>query len=153
MHNLIIKSSLLLFISCSLTAFTNAPGGEGFEVYLDDKLIMQQYGSEMNSLKSVQLDQRSEKSILTVKYHHCGKVGKNRVISLLNADGKAIRQWRFSDKNEPLTPMNCAVRDILAASKGNAVFRLYYSSTELPKGRTIASVNIKQTSTTSVATN
>lgn len=135
------SKAFMLILACSLFAFTTKPGGEGFEVYLDNNLAIQQHGSAMDNIKSLRLNENSKNSIITIKYHHCGKVGKNRVIALKDEKGKTLKEWKFPDVSAPVSPMKCAVKDIIDV-KGSTVVTLYYSSTELPKGRTIAGVNL-----------
>ena len=47
--------SMLLTISVALFSFSSTKnnfGGEGFEVYLNDKLVLQQYGKDMDKKKT-----------------------------------------------------------------------------------------------------
>jgi hypothetical protein len=56
----VVFLSLLLTVSVALSSFSSTKnnfGGEGFEVYLNDKLVLQQYGKEMDIVKNLQLDQ------------------------------------------------------------------------------------------------
>lgn len=139
---------VVLTACAGLFSFSSRWGGEGFEIYLNNKLVIQQFGVQMANARSLQLDQRFANEQLTVKYYHCGQVGKNRHISIRDAQNKVLKDWSFADAKN--TRLNCPVNEILALQKGvnaNSI-NLYYSSTELPKGRllvTIVSSNANQT--------
>ena len=147
MKAIISKTMVLAAVCAALFSFAPKPGGEGFEIYLDNKLVLQQFGSEMNTVKNLQLPQSAVNGQLTVKYHHCGRIGKNRVITIRNEQNKMLKEWRFTDAIVPVAAMNCNVKDILNLKKGNTSnkFRLYYSSSELPGGRMLASVVLNTT--------
>jgi len=133
---------VLLFLSLILFSFTGNRGGEGFEIYLNSKLVLQQFGSQLNNVKSIQLDQNSPTDELTIKYHHCGQVGKNRSITIRDGQNKILKEWHFADVSKGSAAMSCYVKDIVGLKKGNGTItlNLYYSSTELPKGRQLASL-------------
>lgn len=147
LHNFISKAKgiqalVLVTLFGTLVSFSTTKGGEGFEIYLNNKLVLQQYGSQLNATKSLQLDQRNANDELTIKYHHCGKVGKNRTLVLKDGNNKVLKQWSFADGTDASNPMTCKVKDILSLQKKNAstTINLFYSSSELPKGRVLASI-------------
>lgn len=131
----------LLAIAITLFSFAGKTGGEGFEIYLNNKVVLQQFGNEMKVVKTLRLDQSNENDELSVRYHHCGKVGKNRVITIKDANDKVLKQWKFTDASNAVSSMTCKVKDILALQKGkDKTIQLFYSSTELPQGRQLASI-------------
>jgi len=136
-----LGASLALIFSLGLQSFTNK-GGEGFEIYLNSKLVLQQFGSQLNQVKSLQLDQSSSNDELTIKYHHCGQVGKNRSITIKDGQNKILKEWHFADVSKGGAAMTCKVKDIIGLKKGKGpvTLNLYYSSSELPKGRQLASL-------------
>jgi hypothetical protein len=141
----IVIASLLLLASFTLLSFTNSKGGEGFEIYLNSKLVLQQYGNQLNNVKSIQLDQSSPNDELTIKYHHCGQVGKNRSITIKDGQNKILKEWHFADVSTGNAAMTCKVKDITGLKKGNGAItlNLYYSSTELPKGKQLVSLVVE----------
>ena len=75
---LLIALSEVLFSFSVKTAGTISSykanlGGEGFEVYLNDKLVLQQYGNDMDKIKNLQLDQSASNGQLAIRYYHCGR--------------------------------------------------------------------------------
>jgi hypothetical protein len=138
-------ASVMLSVCFTLLSFTSNKGGEGFEIYLNKKLVLQQYGSDVNAVKSLQLDQRSANDELTIKYHHCGRVGKSRSITIKDGQNKILKEWHFADVATASAAMSCKVKDILGLKKANGpvTLNLYYSSSELPKGRQLASIVVE----------
>src|SRR5262245_44322990 len=137
--SLIAKTSLLLLGAFTLLSFTPPRGGEGFEIYLNGKLVVQKFGNQLNDVKSLQLDPGSANDELTIKYFHCGQIGKNRSLTIRDGQNKILKEWHFTDGK---TDMTCKVKDIIGTKKANGTvtLNLFYSSNELPKGRQIASL-------------
>jgi hypothetical protein len=133
--------SLLVALSVTLFSFSTPKGGEGFEIYIGSKLVLQKFGDKMNDVKSLQLDQHSSSDQLIIKYYHCGRTGKNRTITLKDDHNKVVKEWSFSDVSGSAS-MSCSVKDILNLKKGNSsnTYNLYYTSSELPKGRLLTSI-------------
>lgn len=141
----IAATALMLFASFTLLSFTNNKGGEGFEIYLNSKLVLQQFGSQLNNVKNLQLDQSSPNDELTIKYHHCGQVGKNRTITIKDGQNKILKEWHFADVSKGSAAMTCKVKDIVGLKKGNGTvtLNLYYTSSELPKGKQLVSLVVE----------
>lgn len=143
MKRIIIKTMTLVAMTATLFSFTNL-GGEGFEIYLNNKVVLQHYGKPDNAPKNIRLNAYAANDQLTVKYHHCGKVGKNRVLTIKDKQNKILKEWRFADAAVPFAPMNCNVKDILRLGKGNnSEFKLYYTSSELPGGRLLTTIIVE----------
>jgi hypothetical protein len=117
-------------------------GGEGFEVYINDKLVLQQYGEKMNAVKTLQLDQSVSNGQLAIRYYHCGRPGKNRVVTIKDDQNVVLKEWQFGDAKDATAKVCCNVKDILALPKIKAGRKvsLYYASTELPNGRLLATL-------------
>lgn len=134
----------LVTLSVTVSSFTEKSGGEGFEVYLNNRLLVQQFGTKMSTVHSIQLDQRFSGDQLVVKYYHCGQAGKNRVITIRDAQDKVLKQWKYpnnaaSSMASSEAGMSCPVKDILGLQKTNpGKLSLHYSSDQLPKGRLLA---------------
>jgi hypothetical protein len=137
-----IKRLAAVAVCAILFSFsTGSGGGEGFEIYLNNKLVLQQYGSDLNTTKTLNLDKAADNDQLSVRYHHCGRVGKSRTITIKDAQDKVLKEWKFTDVPDVAARMSCKVKDILGLRNGkNNTLKLYYSSTELPKGRLLASI-------------
>ena len=139
----ILKSNMIFLGLCvaMLSAYTPMPGGEGFEIYLNNKLVLQKYNSDIKQVATLQLDRRNANDQLSVKYHHCGKIGKDRVITVKDEKNKILRQWHFADVNTVQGAMTCNVKEILSLEKLKAnQLKLYYASSELPAGRQLVTI-------------
>ena len=116
-------------------------GGEGFEIFLNNKPVVQKFGTKMNVVETLKLDQSNANDELSVRYYHCGRIGKDRTITLKDANDQVLKQWKFTDVSNASASMSCKVKEILALQKGkDKTIKLYYASTELPKGRQLASI-------------
>lgn len=124
----------------SLLSFSPKPGGEGFEIYLNNKLLVQRFGQEMNTVQTISLTSLSAGDQLRVRYHHCGKAGKNRQITIRNSDNKILKEWKYTDR-DVASSMICPLNDIPSLKKTNTTLKLYYSSSELPEGRQLAAIS------------
>lgn len=125
----------------ALMSFTAPKGGEGFEIFLDNKVVLQKFGNQMNTVSVLELDAAAMNGELQVKYHHCGRVGKNRVITITNGEAKVLKTWRYDDTKEQAASMSCSVKEIInLQSPGAEKINLYYSSSELPGGRLLVSI-------------
>lgn len=141
MKSITSKTMALFAICTTLFSFSTKPGGEGFEIYLNNKVVLQQFGGDMNTVESLQLNSSGNNDKLTIKYHHCGKVGKNRIITVKDGQNKVLKQFRYADAVTPVSPMAVNVNDILSFKKKDNTLKLFYSSSELPNGRVLASIN------------
>jgi len=141
MKSIISKTLALVAVAATLLSFTANFGGEGFEISLNGKVVMQQFGKDMDKVKTLQLSAASPNDKITIRYHHCGRVGKNRIVTIKDGQNNLVKEWRFKDVQTALGDMSCNVRDLISLKKGdNPVLNLYYSSSELPNGRQLASV-------------
>ena len=141
MKKIIGKTFALVAVAATLLSFSPNFGGEGFEISLNGKIVLQRFGKNMDDVKTLQLNPASPNDKLTIRYHHCGKVGKNRTVTIKDAQDQLIKTWRFKDVETAVGGMSCSVQDIISLKKGNNnVFKLYYSSSELPGGRLLTSV-------------
>ncbi|HEU5165649.1 MAG TPA: hypothetical protein VFU29_08935 [Chitinophagaceae bacterium] len=144
---LLITLSAVLFsfslkTADALTSHKSKFGGEGFEVYLNDKLVLQQYGEKMNTVKTLELDQSASNGQLAIRYYHCGKPGKSRVVTIKDEQNVVLKEWKFGDAKDASAKVCCNVKDIFALPKFKAgkKVNLYYSASELPNGRLLATL-------------
>lgn len=132
---------MLLLFSTAIFSFSHKPGGEGYEVYVNGKVVLQRFGSEMNKPHTLRFTAGTENDEITVKYYHCGQKGKNRVLTVKDDQGNVLKEIRFEDEQSNANNMSCRVKDIISLKRGNASsLKLYYSSSELPGGRLLVSI-------------
>ena len=142
---LLIALSGVLFsfsVKTAETIYKNNFGGEGFEVYLNDKLVLQQYGNDMDKIKNLQLDQSASNGQLAIRYYHCGRPGKSRIVSIKDEQNVVLKEWKFGDAKDASAKVSCSVKDIVTLPKIKAgkKVNLYYAANELPNGRLLATL-------------
>lgn len=139
------KSLVILSVMAIVSffcSFTSPAGGEGFEIYLDNKLVIQQFNQDMKNLKNLPLNASNAKSELKVKFYHCGMIGKNRSLSLKDAKNTVLKQWQFNNETGKNFAISIPVGEVLALQRkaGNPTLYLYYSSKEVSGGRLLAGI-------------
>lgn len=130
---------VLLLSGTVLMSYAPSRGGEGFEVFLNNKLVVQLFGKNMNGASTLYLEPGADNEI-SIRYHHCGKTGKSRRVDIKNEKGKIIRTWHFADNAAPGNAMKFKINDIpgLKLLAGQVRWSIHYSSGELPAGRQLA---------------
>ncbi|MFY7840030.1 MAG: hypothetical protein ACOVP7_07120 [Lacibacter sp.] len=138
-----ISAVLTLIVATALLlSFVKPAGGEGFEIYVDNNLVLRQFNQEMKQLKNIQLNESNSKSVLKVKFYHCGMTGNSRVLELKNTEQKTLKHWQFANEEGKNFGITVAVKDILASQQqiGSGTLYLYYASKEAPQGRLLAGI-------------
>ena len=137
---------LLFTISTFFLSFipVNKWGGDGFEVYLNNKLVLQKYGNKMDNVQNLQLDKVSANDQLIIKYSHCGDIGINRVLTIKDGQNKVLKEFRYKDAGYTVKidyGISCPLKVLLNLKKKTTnTFKLYYSSSQLPAGRLLTHI-------------
>jgi len=148
MKSIIGKTMMLAVITAALFSFSTNFGGEGFEIFLNNKVVVQKFNKDIGNVNELLLNNVSPTDQLTIKYYHCGRVGKNRIVSIRDGQNKLLKEWHFADGSAASIAMNCNVKDIISLRKNNnAVLKLYYSSSEIPNGRLLTNIVAANNST------
>lgn len=134
---LMLSALAIVHFFCS---FVSPSGGEGFEIYVDNKLVVQKFNQDMKTLKNLQLNTSNIKSELKVKFYHCGMMGKNRSLILKDPQNKVLKQWQFNNEEGKNFAITVPVKEVfdLQQKAGNPTLYLYYSSSEANTGRLLA---------------
>ncbi|HEX6431693.1 MAG TPA: hypothetical protein VF008_28580 [Niastella sp.] len=140
---------LTITIIC-LQAFTAKAGGESFEIYLNNKLILRQAVTQSLNLQSLQLDKANKDDQLVIYYNHCGTTGKDRTISIKDDKGNTIKEWKFADATGSNKGMTIPVKELLQFEKNysHANLSLVYFAQQMPKGRALSALQFTGKSTT-----
>lgn len=134
------KFILLLLAAFFFQSFSRPFGGDHYKVFLNNKLVTEQFLTQPVSMKTLSLTTNNSGDHLKVYYSHCGTAGKTRTVSVRNSSGTILKEWKFADSKT--IDVQLSVKDILNASpkKGN-VF-LYYASKELPSGKQLLAIDL-----------
>ena len=137
-----ISRLAIMLAGVVLVSFISPRGGDHYQVYLNKKLIFQEYVSLSSSVKSFQLERNNYSGEIDVVYSHCGEAGKNRIIKITDTENNLLKQWTFGNGKDHKSAMNFQVKEMLLAQKNNPVnkLNLYYSSDQLPKGKLLTSI-------------
>lgn len=142
-----IKIFTLITLSLTAFSFTTKFGLDGYEIYLNNKLILKQYVNQPVSLRVLQLDKASESDMLGIKYTHCTNKGPGtgRSIVLKDEQGNTLKKWAFADATGSDFNMTIAVKELLQLEKKNTrhELSLHYTARELPKDETLAMLRFK----------
>jgi hypothetical protein len=128
----------ILFVAFTviLSSFSPAPGGDKYEIYINNKLILEQFVSHSTSAKVLTLFPGNYNNKVDVRYSHCGVAGKDRSLLVKDGQNKVVKKWEFADGDA----MSMKAKDIMDLKKKSQTLQLFYSSKELPQGKLLASV-------------
>src|SRR6185295_7209370 len=82
-----------------LLSFSFKPGSHSFQVYLDSKLVMEQYVNSKTVAPTLALDPAENHSQLIVKYNECGRTVSGRTITIKDDKDKVLKEWRFEGES------------------------------------------------------
>lgn len=125
----------------ALSSFTVRLGGESYTIHLNNKLVAEHYLTSRAVTPSVALNQAEGNDKLSIYYNECGRIGKERKLTIKDDNDKVLKTWSFTNASGEHTPMICKVKDILAVKqKGDNSVRLYYTSKEVASERFLATL-------------
>jgi hypothetical protein len=138
----IATAGVLLAVCATLLSFSSLPGADKFEIYLNNKLVLEHFVTQTTNVQYLTLHQSNYNDKIDIQYSHCGVSGKDRKIIIRDGQNKVLKTWQFDNAKGSENKMSWKVNEIMDLKKGKerASFKLYYSSRELPEGRLLATV-------------
>ena len=138
---LVAAKSLLILLCLTLFSFSPQKGGDSFEILLNGKRVLQQFVYASKGVQTIQLAATSDNDVLDIYYNHCGQVGKNRYITAKDEKDQPLKVWKFAEAADQRGAMSLKLKDLLSLKKNKTdKLNLFYSSKELPNGRTLATI-------------
>ena len=138
---LIAVKFLLLLVCGTMFSFSPKAGGDSFEIILNGKRVLQQFVYVSKGIQTIQLTPTSDNDKLDIYYNHCGQVGKNRYITAKDEKDQPLKVWKFAEAADQRGAMSLKLKDLLSLKKNKTdKLNLFYSSKELPNGRTLATI-------------
>lgn len=139
-----VKTLLLVAMVLTTGTLIARDGGESFEIYLNNKLLVRQHVTQSFSLKSLSLSEANANDNLVIYYNHCGMPGKSRTIAIKDAEGRVLKTYTFGDAADTKEGMVIPVKQLLELEKKNkgSQLAIYYKAKELPKGLTLTSLQM-----------
>jgi hypothetical protein len=141
MKTLFSKSLAWITLSVIIFSFAPQPGGDTYKVFLDNKLITEQMVHVQSAIPAIPVS--AEQRELSVYYNHCGKLGNSRSLSILDERKKELKNWKFATN----ASMKICVAELMLFKKNRTV-KLVYTSTEIPDGILLASLQLAGTTAT-----
>ena len=135
-----VKVLALAVLFATTSSFSGTWGGDSYRVYVNNKLVLEQFVHGQKSIPSIALDQRSPGDQVSVYYSHCGKAGNARHITIKDADKKVLKVWNFGDGNSEKDGMTWKAKDVAGITKNGQKLSMFYSSKELPDGKMLANI-------------
>lgn len=136
MKNIALKQSVIRLIMLAVLGFTAfgftaEMGLDRYEIYLNNKPILEQAVNAPVNLRTLQLSNASNNDILRIVYIHCTNkgVGTDRSITVKNDKGELLKKWTFKDDKA----MEIPVKELLSLEKQHAdrSLSLHYGAHEL----------------------
>jgi hypothetical protein len=137
MKNVFFKKPLLkacLFVFFCMTVFigTARAGLDYYEIFIGKKLILKRALNQPLKLESLPISQTNSNEQLIIYYYQCNapdKLASNRVITLKDANGKKIKEWKFANAKSSNAAMTIPVKELLQLQKaGKNSLALFYSA-------------------------
>jgi hypothetical protein len=137
-----VNAMLGLALCSFLFAFANLPGAHSVQVYLDNKMVIDQYIGHKTGAPKLTLDNAKKYNQLIVKYNECGRTVSGRKITIKDSNDKVLKDWRFEGSSTGFDkPMECSMKEIVSLKqKGSNTLKLFYSSADFPEGQEFASL-------------
>jgi hypothetical protein len=142
----ILKAITLTLFSVALFASSARAGGESYEIYLNNKLLLKQVLYQPLNLRSLPLDKSNYNDQLTIYYSQCNvKIAKSRSIVVKDEKGNTLKEWKFADATESHAGMVIPVKDLfqLVKTYGNSTLSLYYNAEGRPKEQMLTSFQVE----------
>jgi hypothetical protein len=138
----IMLMATLLAFSSLLFSFTPRPGGEHYRIYINKKLVVEQFISNVKKETYLSLNQSNINDKIDVFYSHCGQNGTTRHIKIVNEQNKVVKDLHFADVTGSNAMMTFNAKDILSLQNDKEAknLQLYYYSKELPAGKLLAKI-------------
>ena len=125
-------------------SFSRISGAHSFQVYLDKKLMIDQYVNSNMEAPVLLIDPTENYNELIVKYNECGRTVTDRTISIKDEANNVLKNWQFEGAASGFKdPMVLSMKDVTALKqKTHKTLKLYYSSKEFPAGQQVAALVI-----------
>lgn len=141
MKQTIMKGLVWIAFCTTLFSFSKI-GGDSYTIHLNEKKLVENYVHSKAATPSISIAQAASNDQLFVYYSECGKIGKERKLSIRDEKDNILREWQFTNATEEHTPMIFKAKEIQALKKnGNNKLKLFYASREV-KGQLLATIEV-----------
>ncbi|HTF28464.1 MAG TPA: hypothetical protein VK625_06435 [Flavitalea sp.] len=143
-HSFLAKASLITLLFTGIFAVSAKAGLDSYEISLNNKVLIRQTVAGPIDLKNLPLGDAKATDNLVIRYSQCNapnKIGKNRSISVRDADGRIVKEWKFKDSDGSNTAMTIPVKELLEIqNKSNGALSFHYSADGMQKTQKLAAL-------------
>lgn len=144
--NLRISATVFTVLTAlALCSFVPFPGGDSYEVYLNNELLIKEHLYGRNEAPSLPLSAISGDE-LSVTFSHCGKIGTSRKISLKDDKNAILKEWAFADSPDIKNRMKIKPTEIRTFCAKHSATKLVYTSNEQRSDIILVSLNLTDAS-------
>ncbi len=149
LHNQFLRKATRPFLLAVLwilgSQFSARAGVDTYQIYLNDKLILQQSVLNPLSLSTLPITKANANDKLVIYYSQCNapnKIGKGRSLVIKDASGNMVKEWKFTD-SEGSSRMEIPVKELLALENKFAsnTLTIYYTAQGMAKEQKLISLN------------
>lgn len=135
-----VNSIVWVALCAIMFSFSSRPGAHSFQVYLDDKMVVDQYARRDVDAPRISIDPSANYSQLIVKYSECGRTVTGRKLMIKDEKNTVLKEWNFEGSSTGFKEsMACKVKDLFAVKpKSSNTLKLYYSSNDFQAGMQVA---------------
>jgi hypothetical protein len=137
-----VSGFILTVLCASFFSFSELPGGDVFEIHVNNKMLIQQFVHADKTVKTLDISGYTN-DVLNIYFNECGTIGKNRSISLRDGN-KVLKTWNFPNVPDDIkrSAMTCKVKEILDVQKSSSATRLdlVYASKTRDNAHVLASI-------------
>ncbi|MBO9592687.1 MAG: hypothetical protein J7599_07225 [Niabella sp.] len=143
----LIKLFTLVVCCFTVLSFTSRLGLDSYEIYLNNKLLLQQSVNEPLSLRKLQLNKTGENDALRIYYRHCHapNIGTGRSIAVKDEKGRLLKKWSFPNATGSDQGMMIPVKELRQLERAHLrqELSLYYTAHELSGEEALAFLHFK----------
>lgn len=138
----IIMKRLIWIALCGILFSFSKIGGDSYTIHVNEKQILERYVHSNSATPSFSLGQSNTNDQISVYYNECGRIGKERKLSIRDEKDVILKEWQFANVTGEHTPMTCKAKDIIALRKNGSKLRLFYASKVTSNGMLLATIEV-----------
>ncbi|MGC4034562.1 MAG: hypothetical protein QM764_01285 [Chitinophagaceae bacterium] len=149
----IIKSIILVCLFFSGFHGVSKAGGITFEIYLNNKLLLnQRYNKIIEGSPDLQFASANKNDNLHIFFRSCGVSSSTRSVGIKTENNELLKKWDFANSTSSDLSMTIPISEIMDLQKqkpGSTLKLFYFSPDQFRDGYMLASVLSNKTNTAS----
>ncbi|ASZ09689.1 hypothetical protein KTO58_27545 [Chitinophaga pendula] len=130
--HLLTACTVIFTVCITLMSFSARAGLDSYEIYINKKMILQQYVNQPLQFDQLQLHNASPQDQLIIHYRHCHepRTGTNRSITVRDEKGAVLKQWKFKDGASGMTIPIGELQQLEKSYAGNDL-HIFYTADQM----------------------